>query len=99
MDGKGLIELNEEGMNKLGLNIGQKKKIIKYINYFKTLKDDEPEDTKEKLLTKESTEEEVTKYLKEKLNFRDSAIEALGLDGESLFALVIFLLFGLFPKL
>ena len=46
MDGKGLIELNEEGMNKLGLNIGQKKKIIKYINYFKTLKDEEPEDTK-----------------------------------------------------
>ena len=87
LNGKGLIELNEEGINKLGLNIGQKKKLIKYINYFKTLKIDETEDTNEIIFTKESTEEEITKYLKEKLNFRDSAIESLGLDGDSLFTI------------
>ena len=86
MDGKGLIELKEEEIKNLGLNLGQRKKIIKYINYFKTLKIEEPEET-EILITKESSEEEVSKYLKEKLNISDTAIESLGLDGESLFNL------------
>ena len=86
LDGKGLIELNEEGIKKLGLNIGQRKRIIKYINYFKTLKIEEPEET-EIILREESSEEEVTKYLKTKLNFRESSIEALALDGKSLFSL------------
>ena len=86
MDGKGLIELKEEEIKNLGLNLGQRKKIIKYINYFKTLKIEEPEETKI-LITKESSEEEVSKYLKEKLNISDTAIESLGLDGESLFNL------------
>ena len=35
MDGKGLIELKEEEIKNFGLNLGQRKKIIKYINYFK----------------------------------------------------------------
>ena len=86
LDGKGLIELNEEGIKNIGLNIGQKKKIVKYINYFKTLKIEEPEET-EIILRRNSSEEEVSKYLKEKLKNRTSGIEALGLDGESLFAL------------
>ena len=41
LDGKDLIELDEEGMNKLGLNFGQKLKLGKYIKYFKTLKVEE----------------------------------------------------------
>ena len=38
LDGKGLIELDEEKMKKLGLNLGQRKKLPKYIEYFKTLR-------------------------------------------------------------
>ena len=38
LDGKGLIELDDEGIKQFGLNMGQSKKIINYINYFKTLK-------------------------------------------------------------
>ena len=86
MDGKGLIKLKEEEIKNLGLNLGQRKKIIKYINYFKTLEIEEPEET-EILITKESSEEEVSKYLKEKLNISDNAIKSLGLDGQSLFNL------------
>ena len=86
LDGKGLIELNEEGIKKLGLNIGQKKKIVKYINYFKTLKVEPPEETEMKI-TKESSQDEISKYFKEILNLSDSAINALELDGESLFSL------------
>ena len=48
MDGKTLLEMDEEGMEKLGLNLGQRKKLIKYIAYFKTLKPEEKEEKEEK---------------------------------------------------
>ena len=41
IDGKRLIELKEEEMNKLGFNLGQKKKLVKCIDYFKTLPPEE----------------------------------------------------------
>ena len=31
------MDLNEESMKNFGLNLGQRKKLIKYINYFKSL--------------------------------------------------------------
>jgi hypothetical protein len=86
LDGKGLIELDEAGMNKLGLNIGQRKKLVKYINHFKTLKVEQPEES-DIILRKESSEDEIAKYLKDKLQFTQEAIEALSLDGEGLFTL------------
>ena len=43
LDGKGLIESDNEAINQLGLNMGQRKKLINYINYFKTLKVEIPE--------------------------------------------------------
>lgn len=86
LDGKGLIEISENQIINLGLNIGQRKKIIKYINYFKTLKEEMPEE-KEIIITKKSTEEEVARVLKNKLNLSKEAIEILGLDGEALFLL------------
>ena len=86
MDGKGLLTLDEEGMNNLGLNIGQKKRIVKYINYFKTLKVEVPEEIEIKL-TRESSDDEVREYFKKKLNFSDKAIEELSLDGGTLFEL------------
>ena len=83
LDGTGLIEMNDEDIKKLGLNLGQTKKLIRFINYFKTLKIELHEEI-EIILTKESSKEEVAEYLKKKLNFSDKAIEALELDGKSL---------------
>ena len=37
LNGKGLLELNEERMKILGLKLGQRKRLIKYIEFFKTL--------------------------------------------------------------
>ena len=81
LDGKGLLKINSEEIEKLGLNMGQKKKIIKYIDYFKTLKEENPEE-KEIIITKESTKEEVAKFLKDKFNLSKEVIESLDLDGE-----------------
>ena len=85
LDGKGLIELNEEGMIKLGLNLGQRKKLPRYIEYFKTLKIEEPpKEEEEIIITKKSSEEEVAKFLEMRLKFSKDHIDSLGLDGESL---------------
>ena len=95
LDGKGLIELDEEGIKKLGLNFGQKIKILKYIAYFKTLKvEEEVEEPNNEdimnediILNESSTEEEVSKYLRLKLKLSQESIDALGLDASSLFLL------------
>jgi len=86
LDGKGLIELDNETINQLGLNMGQSKKLINYINYFKTLKVEIPE-KKEIIITKESTNEQIAEFFKNELNFSTQAIEALDLDGETLLTL------------
>ena len=86
LNGKELLELTEEKIEALGLNLGQKKKLMKFIEYFKTLKIEPPKEI-EIELTKESTEEEVAKFLKVKLGFSDKAIEALALDGDGLLSL------------
>ena len=87
LDGKGLIELDEEGTKKLGLNIGQSIKLIKYINYFKTIKEEEPPSNEDIIITEKSTEEDVTKFLSSKCNFSKETIENLGFDAESLLQL------------
>ena len=86
LDGKGLIELDDEGIKNLGLNMGQSKKIVKYIKYFKTLKVEIPE-KKEILLRKESSSEQVAEFFEKELKLSTKAIEALDLDGETLFSL------------
>ena len=87
LDGKRLLELQEEEMKKFGLNMGQRKKLIKYINHFIKIENENPKETTstEFQLTEKSSEDEVAKFLKEKLNFSDESIAELGLDGESLF--------------
>ena len=90
LDGKGLIDLDEEGMKKLGLNLGQRKKLPRYIEYFKTLKEEEPPEQPggdEIMVSKDSSEEDVAKFLEMRLKFSKDSIEDLGLDGESLFML------------
>ena len=85
LDGKGLLELNNEGMKALGLKFGQIKKLIKYINYFKTLK---PPVTEEISISRSSSEEEVSKFLKMRLKFSQESIDKLGgIDGETFYDL------------
>ena len=86
LDGKGLLELTEERMKVLGLKFGQRKKLIKYIRCFKTLELADKED--KVLINKKSSSEEVSKFLRLKLNFSQDSIDILGLDGESLFDLI-----------
>ena len=65
LDGKGLLELTEEKMKLLGLKLGQRRKLIKYIEFFKTLESQKKEE-EEILINRNSTEEEVSKFLKSK---------------------------------
>lgn len=87
LDGKRLLQLKEEEMKKFGLNMGQRKKLIKYINHFIKIENENSKETTstEFQLTEKSSEDEVAKYLKEKLKFSDESIAELSLDGESLF--------------
>ena len=85
LNGKELLELTEERMKELGLKFGQRKRLIKYIEYFKTLK--APEEEEEILISKKSSEEEVSKFLKMRLKFSQESINNIELDGESLFDL------------
>ena len=78
--------MSDEDIKKLGLNLGQSKKIIRYINYFKTLKIEEPEEI-DIVITKESNQSDVANLLRKKLKFSETAIEALELDGKGLFLL------------
>ena len=82
LDGKSLLELSDEAIKNLGLNLGQRKKLIKYISYFKTLKVEPP---KEPTINKESSLEEVVSYLTKKLKISEEGInsikEDLGVEG------------------
>ena len=86
LDGKGLLELTEERMKELGLRFGQRKRLIKYIRYFKELELADKED--KVLINEKSSSEEVSKFLRLKLNFSQDSIDNLALDGESLFDLI-----------
>ena len=86
LDGKGLLELTEERMKVLGLKFGQRKRLIKYIRCFKILELADKED--KVLINKKSSSEEVSKFLRLKLNFSQDSIDILELDGESLFDLI-----------
>ena len=82
LNGKDLIELNEEKMIQLGLNLGQRFKLTRYIEHFKTLNINlNPKDKKK--INKDSTDEEVAEFLKTKLKFSKESIEAFGFDAET----------------
>ena len=89
LDGKKLLELNVDEIEELGLGLNyvKKKKLLKYIEYFKTLEMEPPESISEIVITKESKKEDVAKFLKIKLGFSEKSIEFLGLDGRGLFSL------------
>ena len=88
LNGKDLIDLNEEKMKQLGLNLGQRLKLIKYINHFKTLRIGSHKKGKFEI-TKDSTEEEVAEFLKTRLKFSTDSIDSLGFDAETFLQLKI----------
>ena len=79
LNGQALFELNEENMEKLGMKLGQRKRLIKYINSLKTKKDQE--------LTINSSKEEVAKFLFEQLNLSKKTVDKLSMPGEELFSI------------
>ena len=93
LDGKKLIQLNEYEMNNLRLNLGQKKKLIRYIKYFKTLPIEEEKNTSKEELNSNNVIKinnfgnnnyEEIKELKEKLNKANKIIEKQKIEIEEL---------------
>ena len=84
INGKMLLELKEEDMKELGMKLGQRKRLIKFIEQInnKSLKK-----MIDITITRESSEEEVSQFLMEKLNFSEETVENFDFDGESLFDL------------
>ena len=83
IDGKKLISLNEQEMKNIGLTIGQRKKLVMFIEKMqKTMKENNVG-----MITPESSAKEVEIFLKNKFNVSDKIIKEMGLDGESLFLL------------
>ncbi len=79
---KELLELEDNKMKELGLNLGQRKKLIRYINHFKK------KEKEEIILTRNSNEEEIAKFLVNKLSFSPESVKELDLNGESFFDLM-----------
>ena len=88
LDGKKFFVLTEETMENLGFKFGQRKRLIKYINYFKSL-NQKQNNNKEILISKKSSEEEVSKFLKLKFHFSQKIINELKLNAERLFKLQV----------
>ena len=88
LNGKSLIELDEPKMIQLGLNLGQRLKLKKYIEHFKSLNDNLNKKDNIKI-TKNSTEQDVAEFLKIKLKFSQDSIDLLGFDAETFLDLKI----------
>ena len=83
-----LFELNEERMKDLGFNYGKRKRLTKYINHFKKLKNKKPDEDKIEInISRKSSIEEINEFLKNELKFSQNIIDDLQLDAESLFLL------------
>ena len=80
IDGKKLFSMNEQDMKNLGLTLGKRKKLNKYIEYIlKKIKDNY-----NPVITEKSTSNEIATFLKNKFNMPEKIIEEMALDGESL---------------
>jgi len=84
LNGKMLFELKEEDMKKLGMKLGQRKRLINFIKQLKKNKLNKNKFIKI-TITENSTEKEVAKFLRDKLHFSQESIDSLSLDGETFF--------------
>jgi len=78
LNGQMLLELNEESMKQLGMKLGQRKRLTKYINYLNKMKN---------IITINSSKEEVANFLLKNSNLSKQTIEKLQFDGKSIFTL------------
>ena len=78
-----LKQLKEEDMEKMGLNLGQRIKLLRYIYNLNYIKEQNIIIT----ITENSTYNEITDYLKNQLNISEESINKIGFDTESLFKL------------
>ena len=74
LNGKNLLELNDEQMKNKGMNIGQRRKLEKYIKYFKELKVEEPKIEYE-TITETSNKEDVSNYLRFILKLSEESLK------------------------
>ena len=72
LDGKKILKLIDPEMKNIGLNLGQRKKLLNYIKHFEEM----------------NYNQELKKFLKEKLNFAQQEIESLSLNGDDLYAFI-----------
>ena len=83
LNGKKLFELNKEDMEKLGMKLGQRRKLIRYINNFQYKR------KKEVFIeiNKDSPQKDFEKFLSEKLYLSKKTIEFLGFDKDAIFSM------------
>ena len=74
LNGKNLLELNDEQMKNKGMNIGQRRKLEKYIKYFKELKVEEPKIEYE-TITETSNKKDVSNYLRFILKLSEESLK------------------------
>ena len=84
-----LLDLDEEKMKNFGFNCGQRKRLLKYINHFKNLKDENPvEDNNIEIsISRKSSKEEISSYLEKSLKISKNLIEEMDFDADGLFSL------------
>ena len=85
IDKNDFLNLDEEKMKILGLNLGQRKRLIRYIKYFNNLKNQKSEEDLVIDITENSEKDEIDLFLSKKLNLSKNLIEYL--DGDTLFSL------------
>ena len=83
IDKNDFLNLDEEKMKILGLNLGQRKRLSRYIKYFNNLKNQKSEEDLVIDITENSEKDEIDLFLSKKLNLSKNLIEYL--DGETLF--------------
>ena len=72
LDGKKILSLTDQEMKNIGLNLGQRKKLLKYIKHVEEI----------------NYNNDLKKFLNEKLNFTQQKIESLKLNGDDLYAFI-----------
>ncbi len=78
INGKNLKIMNEEDMKKIGMKLGQRKRLINFIKYL---------NSKNIIINDKSSYEDIEKFLIEKIGVSKNTVDILKLNGEALFKL------------
>ena len=86
LDGKTLLELTDDDIEEFGLNLGKKKRLKKYLEFFKSLKEEEKEEENKKEEDKKEVdkmEEDKKEDMKEQEEKKDEIIDEQNKDEEN----------------